>query len=99
MDAGVGRRHAAKLALDEEEAVLIARARVGYEARLDGIECLDVILDVLEENRLPVAHNLRDAEAMQREGAGAGSICFAHQPFRIADYDTGARGKNIVHGS
>jgi hypothetical protein len=38
---------------------------------------------VIEEDRLLVARDLGYAEAMQRQRAGTGAICFAHQPFRV----------------
>ena len=44
MDTGVGRWHAAELTLNEEEAVLVAGARVSNEPRLNGVERLDAIL-------------------------------------------------------
>jgi hypothetical protein len=71
---------------------LVAGARVGDEPRLNGIERLDIIFDILEEDRLPVAHDLRDAEAVKRQRTGSGAIRLAHEPLRVADHNARAGG-------
>ena len=91
-----------ELALQVEPAVREAGRRVRHQPGLGGIQDLDVLLQLGEEDRLALPDQLRDPVADELVPAVRRAVGAADHPLGVADHDAGAGGqdgaRHVRHG-
>ncbi len=88
---GRGRRHASELALEVQPGLPVACGGVSDELCLARVEHRDLRLVLLEEDRLLVPDDLRDADHMPRRAPAARLVDLRHAPDGVPHLDVRAR--------
>jgi hypothetical protein len=88
------RRRLAEGGFQLQQRVPVARRCVRYEFHLCGIDDLNaataVLLDILNENSVPIANNAGQSDRVDDPAGDSISLDMAHDPFRVANPNPGS---------